>query len=481
MMPVHPPATFAWCRAQAAARARSPSSDPMKLLAGALAVADTTILGAGSVGSHLLRHGPVPIPLEVASITLLAIALTLNAMHLAGAYGRAAAGSVATQVGTALRVWSLVFVTLLTVGYLTKTSDDFSRAWAVGWYGATLLGFALARVAAANQVARWRRHGRLARTVAIVDLCGGAGQHLARRLLRTAGETVRLVGVFGAERSEHRKDGVTDLVALGRLFRLDEVVVVVTGGTPVADVNAVVRKLGTLPTNVRVCPDLPDMTVVPREAGMLFGEPMVTVYRRPLTGWNRVAKRAEDLVISACLVPLVLPCLLLVCVLIKLDSPGPILFRQRRLGFNNNVITVFKLRTMHHRPGPELQVQQARRNDARLTRVGRILRKTSIDELPQLLNVLRGDMSLVGPRPHALAHNEEYSALIDDYLGRHRVQPGITGWAQVNGLRGETDTLDKMRRRVEHDLAYIDDWSLMLDIKIMFLTLLHGFFDRNAY
>lgn len=481
-MQLHPPAaTFAWCQAHAAARARAPSSDPMKLLAGALALADAAILTASSMGAYLLRHGPALMPTDIAATTLLAIALTLNAMHLAGAYGRIAAASAALQVATAMRVWSVVVVTLVTVGYLTKTSDDFSRAWAIGWYASAAVGLALARVAAAGRVVRWRRRGRLARTVAIVDLCGGAGQHLARRMQRTAAGAVNLVGVFGAERSGGRKDGVNDLLALGQRFRMDEVVVVVSGRTDGARADAVVRKLGTLPTNVRVCPDLPDMALPPRDVGILFGEPMATVYRRPLTGWNRLTKRAEDIVLCICLLPVVAPVLLVAAVLIKLDSPGPVLFKQERLGFNNNVFTVLKLRTMRHGRAPEATVPQARRNDPRMTRLGRILRKTSLDELPQILNVLRGDMSLVGPRPHALAHNLEYGALIDDYLGRHRVQPGITGWAQVNGLRGETETLGKMQRRVEFDLAYIDGWSLRLDLKIMFLTLLHGMFDRNAY
>jgi putative colanic acid biosynthesis UDP-glucose lipid carrier transferase len=173
--------------------------------------------------------------------------------------------------------------------------------------------------------------------------------------------------------------------------------------------------------------------------------------------------------------------MLCIALLVKLDSPGPVLFRQQRLGFNNNVFVVFKFRTMKCRAEPETTVPQARRDDPRVTRVGRFLRRLSLDELPQLFNVLKGEMSLIGPRPHALVHNEQFAALIDDYLGRHRVQPGITGWAQVNGLRGETDTLAKMQRRVEYDLAYIDRWSVMLDLRILFLTTLSVLFDRSAY
>jgi putative colanic acid biosynthesis UDP-glucose lipid carrier transferase len=175
------------------------------------------------------------------------------------------------------------------------------------------------------------------------------------------------------------------------------------------------------------------------------------------------------------------PLLLAIALAIRLDGPGPVLFRQKRYGFANNEFTVFKFRTMRHRPAEEPDVPQARRQDPRITRVGAFLRRTSLDELPQLINVLRGDMSLVGPRPHAVAHNVQYAQIIDDYLSRHRVKPGITGWAQINGLRGETDTPEKMRARVEHDLYYIDNWSLMLDIKILLLTPLRGFVNKNAY
>jgi putative colanic acid biosynthesis UDP-glucose lipid carrier transferase len=165
---------------------------------------------------------------------------------------------------------------------------------------------------------------------------------------------------------------------------------------------------------------------------------------------------------------------------IKLDSPGPVFFRQRRYGFNNDAIVVWKFRTMHHRPDDETVVPQATRNDPRVTRVGRFLRRTSLDELPQIFNVLTGEMSLVGPRPHAVAHNEQYAKIIDDYLSRHRVKPGITGWAQVNGLRGETDTPEKMRLRVQHDLYYIDNWSFLFDLKILALTPFAAI-NRNAY
>jgi exopolysaccharide biosynthesis polyprenyl glycosylphosphotransferase len=197
--------------------------------------------------------------------------------------------------------------------------------------------------------------------------------------------------------------------------------------------------------------------------------------------WAPVAKRAEDLVLGIALLVLTLPLMVVIAIAIRLDTPGPALFRQTRRGLDNRPFAILKFRTMVYMPGPELTVPQARRHDPRVTRVGRVLRRTSLDELPQLFNVLKGEMSLVGPRPHALAHGERYGALIAGYADRHRVPPGITGWAQVHGLRGETDTLEKMQRRVDHDLAYLVHRSLLLDLRILALTVRTVWRGRNAY
>ena len=326
---------------------------------------------------------------------------------------------------------------------------------------------------------QWRQRGKLARTVAVLDLAG-TGDDLARRLLHSSLGEMRLVGVFSMQAAPGRRNGIADLLAVSRLFRIEEVIIAASGAAGDV-VDAAIRTIGTIPTHVRLCLDMPRTAVTPLEAGLMYGEPVVTVYHRPMMGWSRVAKRAEDLVLTVIALVILAPLMCLIAVLVKLDSPGPVLFRQARLGFNNNVITVYKFRTMLHRPSAEADVRQAQRNDPRFTRLGRFLRRTSLDELPQLFNVLQDGMSLVGPRPHALAHNDQYAALIDGYLGRHRVQPGITGWAQVNGFRGETDTLEKMQRRVEHDLAYIDGWSLMLDLRILFMTVFSPSSQRNAY
>lgn len=475
----HPPAANTWIEAQADARSVSPGGSPVKLLGGAVAAADGAVVLLASVAAYLLRHGTVAPPQEITAITLLAAVLTVNSMALAGCYTRHVTAPLVAQVGRAAQGWSLIFVILLVIAYLAKRSDDFSRVWAVGWYVTVLLGVALVRVGAAAKVRQWRLRGKLARTVAVVDLAG-TGDELARRLLRSSVGEMRLLGVFSVQPTHGRRNALADLLALSRLFRIDEVIIAASGAAD-GVVDGVIRTIGTIPTHVRLCLDMPRMAATPLEAGLLYGEPVVTVHQRPMTGWNRVAKRTEDLIITVAALILLAPLMCLVALLIKLDSPGPVLFRQARLGFNNNVITVYKFRTMLHRPAAGAEVRQAQRNDPRFTRIGRFLRRTSIDELPQLFNVLQDGMSLVGPRPHALAHNDQYAPLIDGYLGRHRMQPGITGWAQVNGFRGETDTLDKMQRRVEHDLAYIDGWSLMLDLRILFMTVFTSLSQRNAY
>ncbi len=477
------PAAFAWGEARADARGRSASRDPLKLLAGAMGAADGLVVFLLSPLAFVACNGTQQVPLHIITTAAFASLLMVNALSLSGAYGIHLKSGFIAQVGQVMQSWSVVFVLLLAVGFLTKTSSDFSRAWAVTWYVSVVLGLAGARLAGSVQLRRWRRRGRLAATIAIVDLAGN-GAALARRLLHDHSSEVRLLGMFSAEGSQ-APSTVEDLIALSQLFRIDEVIVLLSGQQPAAasaELAGVLRRLGTIPTNVRVCPLLPELGETPiHDTTLLHNLPMLTVHRRPLDTWSSVVKRTEDLVIGSLALVLMLPVMLVAAAAVKLDSPGPVLFRQARLGFNNNVINVLKFRTMRHQPNPDAAVVQATRNDDRVTRVGRVLRRTSLDELPQIFNVLRGEMSLVGPRPHAVVHNQHYAAMIDDYLGRHRMQPGITGWAQINGLRGETDTLDKMQKRVEYDLCYIDNWSIALDLRIIALTAISMLFDRHAY
>src|SRR5690606_32379061 len=210
------------------------------------------------------------------------------------------------------------------------------------------------------------------------------------------------------------------------------------------------------------------------------GLPVLNLSATPMEGVNGLLKALEDRVLAALILLLIWPVMVAIAIGIKLSSPGPVIFKQHRYGLRGNKIEVWKFRTMTVCENDD-NVTQAKRNDPRVTRFGAFLRRTSLDELPQLFNVLQGRMSLVGPRPHAVAHNEQYRKLIGRYMLRHTVKPGITGLAQINGWRGETDSLDKMQKRVEYDLYYIENWSLWLDLKIIFLTLFKGLRHPNAY
>jgi len=200
-----------------------------------------------------------------------------------------------------------------------------------------------------------------------------------------------------------------------------------------------------------------------------------------MQGLNVCFKTIFDYVFAVVALVLISPLLLLIALAIKLDSPGPVIFKQKRHGWNGKIIHVYKFRSMKVHQETGLTITQATRNDPRITRIGAFLRRTSLDELPQFFNVLQGRLSVVGPRPHAVAHNEQYKELVPRYMLRHKVKPGITGWAQINGYRGETNTLDKMEKRVEHDLHYIENWSLWLDCYIIFMTIFKGFVNKNAY
>jgi putative colanic acid biosynthesis UDP-glucose lipid carrier transferase len=227
-------------------------------------------------------------------------------------------------------------------------------------------------------------------------------------------------------------------------------------------------------------PDVFGISIIQGRLQDMNGIPVVGICETPFTGTNELVKRISDLVIASAILIFISPILVVIAIAVKRSSPGPVIFKQRRNGLDGSEILVYKFRTMTCQDNGEV-VRQATRHDPRITPLGAFLRRTSLDELPQFFNVLQGSMSIVGPRPHAVAHNEEYRKLIKAYMVRHKVKPGITGWAQVNGHRGETDTIHKMQARVEYDLEYLRNWSLALDLHIMVRTARLVFFDKNAY
>ena len=476
-----------WVEAQSDARAHSSSLDPLPLFRGIVTVSDAAVILLAAALAFVFRYGLVTPPLQVVVAPLLALVIMYYRARRADRDQTEVAGSLSTQLASVTRRWVSTVVLLLVAAYLLRLSTSYARLWAAAWFVLGLAGFAFVRLAVAQRLRSWRRCGRLARIVAIVDL-DGAGTVMARRLQSESAEEIRLLGVFAADQAAgeagavRRRSTLGDLIGLSRLFRIDDVLVTVSGSGGEALQNTLLR-LSTLPTTVRLCPVIPPARPAPVcLPELLFGHLTLVLSRKPLPGWHVVTKRCEDLLLGTAMLAALSPLMLLVAVAIRLDSPGPVLFRQKRLGFNNNPITVFKFRSMTHRASDvEAEIRQATRRDPRVTWVGRIIRRSSLDELPQLFNVLRGEMSLVGPRPHAVVHNAKYAALIDNYLGRHRMPPGITGWAQVNGWRGETDTLDKMQKRVEFDLAYIENWSILFDLRILAQTALGILFHRQAF
>jgi polysaccharide biosynthesis protein PslA len=472
---------FTWREARIGAHCFTSQGALLRLPVHALVVGDPLVIGLTSWLAYWIRHKNADPPLDIWAVTFLATALNCQAMSMKGGYQTLANEALGERVRQAIKVWLLAVGVLGCITELTEMSQDFSRTWAITWFFSALIGLILLRVFSYLQLRRWKRRGWLARTVAIVDLTG-SGDRLARLLRSRHHQDVRLVGLFNGRSQPGSPRGIPALIKLSRLIRIDEILLTVSRETAIP-ANAAIKSLSIVPTNIRLCPDTPETILTPLEVGTVFSIPTLTVVRRPIAGWHSVCKRAEDLLIGGTALLLLWPLIVLVAIAIRLDSSGPVFFRQDRLGFNNNAFCVWKFRTMVHSPAivNESEIPQARRGDPRVTRVGRWLRRSSLDEIPQLFNVLRGEMSLVGPRPHALPHNKQYAELIDNYLGRHRVLPGMTGLAQVNGYRGETEQLEKMERRVGLDLKYIENWSPLLDIQILLRTMLVLPLQKTAY
>ena len=387
-------------------------------------------------------------------------------------------------------IWLGAVSALLLLAFLSKTSVAYSRGWMLSWTAMTLGLLLLHRSILYLAIARWKRQGRLERRVVIVG-AGEPGEQLVAKLQRLRDESVAILGIFDDRKTrvaprigDFEVLGTTDeLLTFARRVPIDEVIVALPLNAE-QRLRMLFTKLGRLPIDLRLSVE-PIADAFPvRGVSHLGDVPMLEIVDRPLKHWSAVTKWFEDTILGSLLLLLLAPAMALIALAIKLDSRGPVFFAQERFGFNNQVIRVLKFRTMYVDRGDPTGAQRTVRNDPRVTRVGRFLRSVSLDELPQLLNVARGEMSLVGPRPHAItmrAGDRLYHDAIEDYLNRHRVKPGITGWAQVNGLRGEIDTLDKARQRVTYDLDYIEGWSIWLDLKILLMSFRILIARENAY
>ncbi|KEZ67296.1 capsule biosynthesis protein CapH, partial [Pseudomonas syringae pv. syringae FF5] len=326
------------------------------------------------------------------------------------------------------------------------------------------------------------------RRVAIVGT-GQVGERLARSIALAPWMGLILLGFYDAHPQQmnlqaHKRrppvlGDLQQLIEDARAGRIDKVYITLAFSAE-PQLRELITGLSDTTASVYLIPDVFMFDLLHARSESINGLASISIFDSPMDGAWSLAKRAEDIVLSSLILLLIAVPLLTIAAAIKLTSAGPVLFRQRRYGLDGRSIMVWKFRSMSVQENTDV-VLQATRNDARVTPLGRFLRRTSLDELPQFFNVLHGDMSIVGPRPHAIAHNEQYRRQVSGYMLRHKVKPGITGWAQINGWRGETDTLDKMRMRVEFDLEYIEHWSIWLDLKIILLTLLKGFVNKNAF
>ena len=385
--------------------------------------------------------------------------------------------------------WILTFLSLIFIAFITKTSEQFSRIVLISWSISTPIFIILARYTLRKIFAHFRRIGLNNRTVAIIGVTEN-GLRFARNLEEKPEYGYHIAGFYDARVNGKRPESekldsyqylgdFDDLIESARKGEWDQIYFAL----PAEAKDRMLELLDALSdsaTPIRLLPDYFTTNLLQSKFMEIADTPVLCIYDSPFSADHAFLKRVEDVLVSSMILTLISPIMLAIALVVKFTSKGPVIFKQTRYGLNGEKIKVWKFRSMTVCEDGD-KVTQASKNDSRFTPVGQFLRKTSLDELPQFINVIQGHMSIVGPRPHAVAHNEQYRSRIPGYMLRHLVKPGITGWAQINGWRGETNTIYKMEKRVEFDLEYMREWTLWLDIKIIFLTIFRGFLDKNAY
>lgn len=407
--------------------------------------------------------------------------------HKNGLYFSWRGQSIFHEVKTVFLTWLIVLGALLTVVFLFELNESYGGGVMIAWSLAVPVAISFYRVSARIVLREMRRTGVNTRKVAIVG-AKEPGLTLARSILQSPWMGMNITGFYDNRVTVGGKPlegealqvlgNIEFLKEQARAGEFDDIYIAL----PMREeetIKELVEFLANSSCCVHIVPDVFTFKMLNARSREIGGLPVVSVYDTPFDSFDAVVKRIEDVVLSSMILCLIAIPMLFIAVAVKFTSKGPVIFKQRRYGINGEEIMVWKFRSMSTCDNGEVVVQ-ATKGDARITKVGAFIRRTSLDELPQFINVLQGKMSIVGPRPHAVAHNELYRDQISGYMQRHLVKPGITGWAQVNGWRGETDTLQKMQKRIEFDLYYIKNWSVFLDVRIIFATLLKGFVHENA-
>ena len=444
---------------------------PLAFLAG---LVDFLLIVAGSYVAHWLRFDDW-FMLDHYLVATLVIAMVLVVCQmLLGTYLSWRGRHLWSQLGRMFVGWLLALAVLASIAVLLKVAENYSRIWLVSTLAVALAFVTVFRIAIFVFLRNLRSHGRNLKHVLVVEMESAAAP--LRGILDELPEQGYGVACFLALR--HDEEWYEELRSKVIECGAHEVWLCLPLNQGEA-IKCVMYALRHHTVDVRYVPDLGDLPLLNHRISNIGGLYTLDISRSPMEGPARVVKRLEDLVLGILITLLMLPVGAAIAIAIKMTSKGPVIFKQYRMGINGRRFKVYKFRSMEVHEESSGEVTQARFGDPRITRLGAFLRRTSLDELPQFYNVLQGRMSIVGPRPHALAHNEHYKDMVESYMQRHKVKPGITGWAQVNGLRGETDTLEKMEKRVQHDLWYIDNWSLWLDLKIIGMTVWKGFLNAE--
>jgi Undecaprenyl-phosphate glucose phosphotransferase len=466
--------------------AGAPIDQPM-LIAGVSMVDVLMVIGTGLLAAAIIAAPGV----DALFLAIGMSAAVLFAIQRSWAYTIAALGNPVRQIARVTAAVAAAFAVFMAAVYLLGLEAHVPRQFLAGWLGMALAAFGMMRVALSLQMKRWLADGRLMRRAVIVG-GGRPAEELIKQLRRSRTAGIKVCGVFDDRAKDRSADPVDRYRVLGTFDEMAEfcrkesidLIVVTLPQTAEERILHLMKKLWVLPIDVRISAHQSKLRLRPRAYSYIGDVPFLAVFDKPLSDWGWAVKEIEDRVIAAIAIVLLSPVMLGVALAVKYTSKGPVIFRQKRHGFNNQLVEVYKFRSMFVETLDANATKLVTRGDPRVTPVGRFIRKTSLDELPQFFNVLKGELSLVGPRPHATAcraGERLYNEVVEGYYARHRMKPGITGLAQINGWRGETDTEEKLQRRVEHDIQYIDNWSVWMDLYILAMTPVSLLTTRNAY
>jgi Undecaprenyl-phosphate glucose phosphotransferase len=463
-----------------------PIDQPMLIVGVCMGDILAVVLAAVAAAAFIAAPGLDPLLLGAAMS-----GVVLFAIQRSWAYTVAALADPVRQVARSAGAALAAFGAMVAAVYLLDLEAFAPRAFVIGWLALTLCGLVGLRIAVAVFVKRWTIEGRLIRRAVIVG-GGKPAEDLIRQLRRSRTAGIKVCGVFDDRAKDRSADPAERYRVIGTFDEMAEfcrregidLIIVTLPQTAEERILQLMKKLWELPIDIRISAHQSKLRLRPRAYSYIGDVPFLAVFDKPLSDWGWALKEIEDRVIAAVAIILLSPVMIGVALAVKFTSKGPVIFRQKRHGFNNQLVEVYKFRSMYTDMCDAKASKLVTKDDPRVTPVGRFIRKTSLDELPQLFNVLKGELSLVGPRPHAThakAGEKIYNEVVDGYYARHRMKPGITGLAQIHGWRGETDTEEKLQRRVELDIQYIDNWSIWMDLYILAMTPVSLLNTKNAY